>query len=73
MIVDEAGVDLVALDELLDKLKQLHERQARVVELRFLGGLTIAETAEALGVSTDTVEDDWATARTWLRRKLRDR
>lgn len=67
-----AGPDfeLLALDELLERLAVLHERHAQVVELRFFGGLTIAETAAALGVSETTVEDDWAMARAWLQRQL---
>ncbi len=63
-------VDLLALDEALSKLGRLDERKARVVELRFFGGLTIEATARSLGVSTTTVEDDWAFARAWLRREL---
>lgn len=64
-------LDLVALDDSLSRLAALDERQARIVELRFLCSLTIAETAEVLGVSTRTVEGDWAMARAWLRRELR--
>lgn len=69
---ESAGPDfeLLALDELLERLAVLHERHAQVVELRFFGGLTIAETAVALGVSETTVEDDWAMARAWLQRQL---
>lgn len=63
-------LELLALDELLEQLAGLHERHAQVVELRFFGGLTIAETAAALGVSETTVEDDWAMARAWLLRQL---
>lgn len=66
-------LDLLALDEALVKLDALHERQARVVELRFFAGLTIAQTADLLGVGTTTVEDDWAMARAWLRRELEGR
>ena len=66
-----AEIDLVALDDSLRRLAELDERQGRIVELRFLCSLTIAETAEVLGVSTTTVEDDWAMARAWLRRELR--
>lgn len=66
-------LDLLALDEALGRLSGLHERQGRVVELRFFAGLTIAETAEVLGVGTTTVEDDWALARAWLRRELEGR
>jgi len=60
------NVDLIALDQALDTLAELDPTQAQVVELRFFAGLTIAETAEALGISTATVERDWITARAWL-------
>ncbi len=63
-------LDLLALDEALQRLARLHARQHRVVELRFFGGLTIVETAHVLGVGTTTVEDDWAMARAWLTRQL---
>jgi RNA polymerase sigma-70 factor, ECF subfamily len=66
----EADIDVLALDEAMHKLHRLAERKCRVVELRFFGGLTIDETARALGVGTTTVEDDWAFARAWLRREL---
>lgn len=68
-----SDVGLVELDDLLTRLAALHPRHAQVVELRVLGGLTIEETAEALGVSHSTVEADWFTARSWLRTKLRGR
>lgn len=64
------ALDLVALDDSLTKLAELHPRHARVVELRFLSSLTIAETAEVLGVSHTTVENDWAMAQAWLRVEL---
>ena len=64
-------MDLIALDDAMTKLSDLHERQGRVVEFRFFGGLTIAETAHVLGVGTTTVEDDWHLARAWLGRELR--
>ena len=64
-------VDLLALDESLGRLAGLDARAARVVELRFFGGLTIDETAEVLGVGHATVEDDWALARAWLGRELK--
>ncbi len=64
-------LDLIALDEALTKLGELSDRQGRVVELRFFGGLTIAEAAHVLGVGTTTVEDDWHLARAWLGRELR--
>ncbi len=59
-------VDLLELDEALVKLRRLHERQADVVELRFFGGLTTAETAAFLEVNRSTVTDDWTVARAWL-------
>ena len=64
-------LDLLALDDALSQLSRLSERQATVVELRFFGGLTIAEAAHVLGVGTTTVEDDWHLARAWLGRELR--
>jgi len=63
-------LDLLALDRALEKLKTIDERKAQVVELRFFGGLTVDETAEALGISSDTVKRDWALAKLWLRREL---
>lgn len=62
--------DVCALDECLESLASLNARHARVVELRVFGGLTIAETALALGVSHTTVESDWSMARAWLWRNL---
>ena len=59
-------VDLLALDDALTALAELDARQARVVELRFFAGLSIAETAEALGIATATVQRDWVTAKAWL-------
>ena len=67
---DGSEVDLVALDDALRKLAELNPRHARVVELRFLAGLTIPEAADAIGVSHGTVESDWAMARAWLGREL---
>ena len=64
------AVDLVALDHALVGLAKLDERQSRLVELRFFGGLSIEETSEVLGVSTPTVKRDWASARAWLFREL---
>ena len=61
---------LLSLHEALERLTELDDRQARVVELRFFGGLTTAEIAGALGVSERTVEGDWMHARAWLRREL---
>ncbi len=58
------------LDRALDRLAQLDARQARVVELRYIGGLTVEEAARVLGVSAKTVKRDWSVARAWLRREL---
>jgi RNA polymerase sigma factor (TIGR02999 family) len=63
-------IDLLALDEALNRLAQINSRRSRVVELRFFGGLTGAETAAALGVSEGTVERDWNLARAWLYNEL---
>ena len=60
----------MALDQALDELARLDPRKARVVELRFFGGLSLGETAEALSVSTDTVGRDWRAAKAWLAREL---
>lgn len=67
---DTAPVDALILEELLGHLATLHERQARVVELRFYGGLTVEQTAHVLGVSPRTVGVDWRFARAWLAAKL---
>lgn len=70
----EAGnTELLELDEAIEKLSKVDPRAARVVELRFFGGLTIAEAALVLGVAESTVEDDWAMARAWLGRELSGR
>jgi len=63
-------IEMLALEDALKKLEALDERQARVVELRFFGGLGAAETAHVIGVSQRTVEGDWAMAKAWLRREL---
>jgi RNA polymerase sigma factor (TIGR02999 family) len=63
-------VDLLAVDDALNRLSQLDHQQAQVVELRFFGGLSIVETSQALSVSEATVKRDWTTARAWLRREL---
>jgi len=68
---DVRTVDLVALDAALEKLEALEPRQARVVELRFFGGLTREETAEALDVAAVTVKRDWIAARAFLFRELK--
>lgn len=65
-------VDLVALDDAMDKLAEINRRKVQVVEMRFFVGLTVEETAETLGVSVATVQRDWDFARTWLMRQLDD-
>jgi RNA polymerase sigma factor (TIGR02999 family) len=62
--------ELLALDEALARLAQLNERKARVVEMRFFGGLSIEEMAGLLGISPATVERDWDFAKVWLRREM---
>ena len=63
--------NVVQLDEALTRLEELDPRQARVVELRFFGGFSVEQTAEALSISPATVKREWATARAWLLRELR--
>jgi RNA polymerase sigma factor (TIGR02999 family) len=65
------GADLVALDEALEALAEFDPRKAKVIELRFFGGLTPEETAEVLQVSPDTVYRDWRLAKVWLFRELK--
>jgi RNA polymerase sigma factor (TIGR02999 family) len=65
------GDDLLALDEALERLAAMSERCARVVECRFYGGMSVEETAEALGTSPATVKRDWTVARAYLNRELR--
>jgi RNA polymerase sigma factor (TIGR02999 family) len=64
------NVDLICLDDALTRLSGLDERQARIVELRYFGGLSIEETAEVLGISPATVKREWNMARAWLRAEL---
>jgi RNA polymerase sigma factor (TIGR02999 family) len=64
------GLDILALHDALERLAALDPQQARVVELRYFGGLNIEETAEAMGISPATVKREWAVARGWLRREL---
>ncbi|HVE55369.1 MAG TPA: sigma-70 family RNA polymerase sigma factor [Pyrinomonadaceae bacterium] len=67
---DEKPVDLIALDEALNRLAKLDKRQAKVVELRYFSGLSIDETAEILGVSNATVRLDWNLAKAWLKQEI---
>ena len=71
IVTREPGQDLVALDDALDALAAFDARKAHVVEMRFFGGLSVEETAEALHVSVDTVMRDWKLAKAWLLRELK--
>jgi RNA polymerase sigma factor (TIGR02999 family) len=79
LVLDEAlavpgnqrEVDLLALDDALNVLAKLDERQCRLVELRYFGGLSIEETAKAMQISAATVKREWATARLWLLQQIR--
>ena len=64
------AVDVLALDEALERLTLVDPAKVRLVELRYFAGLSVAETAEALGVSASTVDREWSVARRWLRREL---
>jgi RNA polymerase sigma factor (TIGR02999 family) len=70
-ILTDTGADqLIAVDAALTRLAELDERLGRTVELRFFGGLSVEETAEALGVAPRTVKRDWRKAKAWLYREL---
>ncbi|MDQ3747741.1 MAG: sigma-70 family RNA polymerase sigma factor [Acidobacteriota bacterium] len=70
IVSQEKSVDLVALDEALNKLAKFDERQAKVVELRYFSGLSIDETAEVLNVSNVTIRRDWNMAKAWLHQEI---
>lgn len=70
-VASQPAIDVVALDEALERLAAADPQQSRVVELRFFAGLSVEETAEALGISPATVKRDWATAKLWLYHELR--
>jgi RNA polymerase sigma factor (sigma-70 family) len=70
VVAGAPGADLVALDDALKALAALDSRKCEVVELRFLGGLSVEETAEVLKVSPETVLRDWKFAKSWLRREV---
>ncbi len=79
VVVDEASavakqtsLDLLALDDALKQLASLDPRQSQIVELRFFGGLSIEETAEAVNISPATIKREWATARLWLLHEMND-
>ena len=67
---DEPSHDVAALDDALEALGTFDSRKAKIVELRFFGGLTVEETAAVLGLSSDTVSRDWILAKAWLMREL---
>jgi RNA polymerase sigma factor (TIGR02999 family) len=71
LVAEPRSYDLLTLDEALERLAAIDERRARIVELRFFGGLTIEETAEALRISTDSVGRGWKLAKAWLAREMR--
>lgn len=68
----EQSVDLLSLNEAIARLEKQDSRLARIVELRFFGGLTVEETAGVMGVSTVTVKRDWSMAKAWLKRELKN-
>ncbi|HYW36023.1 MAG TPA: ECF-type sigma factor, partial [Balneolaceae bacterium] len=73
MQIEQQANELINLDEALNRLANLNERMARVVEYRYFGEMSIEATASALGVSISTVKRDWAKARGWLYKELKDR
>jgi RNA polymerase sigma factor (TIGR02999 family) len=70
VVTTQPGADLVALDDALTALAAIDARKSQVVEMRFFGGLSLEETAEALHVSRDTVKRDWRMAKLWLLREM---
>lgn len=70
---EEKGADLLALDEALERLAAIDERQSRVVELRVFAGLTLEETAQALNISPSTVRREWSMAKAWLHKEIKKR
>jgi RNA polymerase sigma factor (TIGR02999 family) len=73
LLANDHRFDVVAVDLALQRLSQVDARQSRIVELRFFGGLTAEEAAEALGISTITVQRDWVVAKAWLYKELAGR
>lgn len=72
LISARSAADVLAVHEAIEDLEKLDPRQARIVELRFFGGLSVAEVAEVLGLSRRTIEAEWTMIRAWLRRRLSD-
>jgi RNA polymerase sigma-70 factor (ECF subfamily) len=73
LLTEARSEELLAVDEALDRLGKLDQRQARIVELRFFGGLSVEETAGVIGISPKTVKRDWSMAKAWLYGELRER
>jgi RNA polymerase sigma factor (TIGR02999 family) len=72
IVSQEQAADLVALDDALTSLEAMDERKARIVELRYIGGLNIEETAEVLDISPATVQREWRAAKAWLYREIKE-
>ena len=70
VINNEKNIDIIALDEALNRLAEIDEQQARIVELRYFSGLSLEATAAALKISRSTAAEDWAVAKAWLHREL---
>jgi RNA polymerase sigma factor (TIGR02999 family) len=70
VLAGNGDAELVALDQALDQLSRIDERQGQIVEMKFFGGLSAAEISQVLGLSRATVDRDWATARVWLHRQM---
>ncbi len=70
VIAKTQDLDVLAIDEALNRLAEIDEQQGKIVELRFFSGMTVEETAEVLGISTATVKRDWSMARAWLHREI---
>ena len=73
VVSGEQAAEVVALDDALKELARFDPQQSRIVELRFFGGLTIDETAEALGISPATIKREWVSAKAWLYQELAKR
>jgi RNA polymerase sigma factor (TIGR02999 family) len=69
-VSEQRDLDLIALDEALERLAMMDERQSRIVELRFFAGLSVDDTADVMGISTATVKREWSSARAWLFREI---
>ncbi|HEU4477221.1 MAG TPA: sigma-70 family RNA polymerase sigma factor [Pyrinomonadaceae bacterium] len=70
VLTPSQNLDIVALDEALERLSEIDEQQSRIVELRFFSGLTVEETAAVLAISPATVKRDWSMAKAWLHREI---